>query len=86
MAEIARILAQLADALQAAHGVGIVHRDLKPSNVILTTSGQVKVLDFGIARIESGDTATQFTAEGDTIGTAAYMSPEQAAGEAVEVT
>ncbi len=84
IAEIARILAQLADALQAAHGVGIVHRDLKPSNVILTTSGQVKVLDFGIAKIESGDTATQLTAEGDTIGTAAYMSPEQAAGEAVD--
>ncbi len=82
--EVARILAQVADAIQAAHDAGIVHRDLKPSNVMLTPTGQVKVLDFGIAKTETADTATQLTAVGDAIGTAAYMSPEQAAGEAVD--
>ena len=84
MAEIAGIVAQMADALKAAHAANIVHRDLKPSNLMLTATGQLKVLDFGLAKIETGETATQLTVAGSTVGTAAYMSPEQAAGEVVD--
>jgi cephalosporin-C deacetylase-like acetyl esterase len=84
MAEIAGIVAQMADALKAAHAANIVHRDLKPSNLMLTTTGQLKVLDFGLAKIESGETATQLTRAGSTVGTAAYMSPEQAGGDVVD--
>jgi eukaryotic-like serine/threonine-protein kinase len=71
----------VARALSSAHEAGLVHRDIKPGNIMLTREGEVKVMDFGIARTSTGDTLTQTAA---VLGTASYLSPEQAQGTTVD--
>jgi eukaryotic-like serine/threonine-protein kinase len=75
------VVADVCAALEYSHGQGIIHRDIKPANVMLTPAGTVKVMDFGIARAVTTQTVTQTAA---VIGTAQYLSPEQARGEHVD--
>jgi serine/threonine-protein kinase len=79
-ADIGSIAGQLLNALAHAHDHGVWHRDIKPSNVILTHGGNVKVADFGVARIDASD----LTATGAVIGTPMYMAPEQFLGQAID--
>jgi len=79
-----RLADELLDVLAAAHACGIVHRDIKPDNLFVLPDGRLKVLDFGIARMREGQPRTLHTATGITIGTLAYMPPEQVAGEAID--
>ncbi len=78
--EAAGLVAAVADALQYAHERGVVHRDVKPSNVLVGEDGQPYVMDFGLAKRDAGEVT--MTVEGQVLGTPAYMSPEQADGEA----
>jgi eukaryotic-like serine/threonine-protein kinase len=80
LADIVRIMEDLLAGLQFSHERGVVHRDIKPANVMLTASGQAKIADFGIARIES----SSMTQAGTVLGTPAYMSPEQFMGQVVD--
>jgi len=79
--DIINYATQIAEGLQAAHEKGIVHRDIKSSNIMVTNDGQIKIMDFGLAKFRG---SAQLTQIGTTLGTAAYMSPEQARGDDVD--
>jgi serine/threonine-protein kinase len=85
-AEVADLIARVAEAIDHAHGHGVYHRDLKPGNILVDERGEPHVLDFGLARVyfETGDTTAAPTSDGRILGTLAYMAPEQAAGHSHE--
>jgi len=80
--EAIEIATQVAEGLEEAHCKGIIHRDIKPANIMLTDKGQVKIMDFGLAKLESAGDITKTSA---VMGTVAYMSPEQAMGKKIDV-
>jgi len=82
-AEAIRIIDQVLTALEYSHRAGVIHRDIKPGNIMVTSTGQVKVMDFGIARAIS-ETSANLAETSTIVGTAAYFSPEQARGESVD--
>jgi serine/threonine-protein kinase len=81
VSEALRIVSKVAEGLACAHEHGIIHRDIKPANLMLTREGEVKILDFGLAKLRG---LTRVTQMGTTVGTCSYMSPEQARGDDVD--
>ncbi|MHB8581145.1 MAG: protein kinase domain-containing protein [Ignavibacteriaceae bacterium] len=79
--ESIKILEQIGEGLKAAHQKGIIHRDIKSGNIMITQSGKIKIMDFGLAKVKG---VSHITKMGTTLGTTAYMSPEQARGEHVD--
>ncbi len=78
------VLGQVGSALERAASQGVVHRDIKPENLLVAPTGEVKVADFGLARVLTDGAATDLTQDGTTLGTPLYMSPEQAEGKPVD--